>query len=343
MKNDNLKLKKIFLTFFSVIFIFYFLFFILSEARAQTISPLTVAPARQQLTLNPGESTAVNVRFYNTGDSPISGLVKVADFIVIDKEGTPRIIEDVTQVSPKFAASTWISVPYDRMTIPANDKVAFQAKIAVPADARPGGRYVAIYFEPGGILPQAVGRQKEAGTGVAHRIASLLYIRIAGAASENALISRLFAPSFLEYGPIKIEAEILNRSDYHIRPRGVLTLTNMFGGLVDQVSLKEQNIFPDVSRVYTNELGKKWMFGKYKIDLSASYGEKGQALNRFIFVWVFPWKVTLVAILALVILILLGRNLYQKVVVKEAKLEEMVEEEKEEIERLKEELRKRRE
>jgi len=310
---------------------------------AQAILPLTVAPARQELLVNPGEQTAINVRFYNTGDTPISGLIKAGDFIVEGKEGTPRIIEDISQASPKFSASFWFTLPYDRITIAAQDKVSLQAKINVPDDARPGGRYVAVYFEPGGAVPQAVGGPKEAGLGVASRIASLVYLRVAGPALERALISRLFAPSFLEYGPIKVESEIANRGDYHVRPRGVLTLSNIFGGPVDQQVLKEQNIFPDGSRLYTNTLGKKWMLGKYKVDLTASYGEKGQVLNRAIFVWVFPWKVVTVILLALIILFLLGRNIYQKVVVKEAKLEEEVEEEKEEIEKLKEELKKRRE
>lgn len=309
----------------------------------QTILPLTVAPARQQLLVDPGEKTAVNIRFYNTGDTPVSGLLKVADFIVVGNEGKPTIIDNVNQASPKFSASSWFSLPYDRMTIPAQDKVAIQARINVPADARPGGRYVAIYFEPGGTIPQAIGAREEGGVAVASRIAGLVYLRVKGEAFEKALISRLFAPSFLEYGPINVETEIANRGDYHIRPRGVLTLSNVFGGLVDQQSLKEENIFPEASRIYNNSLGKKWMFGRYKIELTASYGEKGQVLNRFIYVWVFPWRVATVVVLTLIILILLGRRFYQRLIIKETKLEEEVEKERSEIEKLKEELRKKHE
>jgi len=82
------------------------------------------------------------------------------------------------------------------------------------------------------------------------------------------------------------------------------------------------------------------MFGRYKLAIEVASGANKPKVTTVGYVWALPWRFTLVVVLALIILILLGRNLYQKTVVKEAKLEEMVEEEKEEIERLKEELRK---
>ena len=245
---------------------------------AQSVLPLTVGPARQQITVNPGELAAFSVKFYNDSPTPIFGIVKVADFVVQDKEGSPRIIEDATQASPRFSASAWVTLPYDRMSIPANDKTLVQASLTVPKDARPGGRYIAVYFEPSTAVPQAV-NDEAAGQGVSPRIASLLYIRVAGAITESALVNNLFTKSFYEYGPIKVDSEILNRGDYHIRPRGVLSLTDPWGGLVEQAPLKEENIFPDAVRSYENMLGSKWMIGQYKVTLVASYGEKGQSFD----------------------------------------------------------------
>lgn len=308
--------------------------------RGQTTLPLTVAPARQQLTVDPGESTAVNVRFYNQSGAPVSGFIRVADFIVDNSEGKPRIIEDVGQVSPKFSGQTWFSLPYDRATIAANDKISFQAKINVPLDVNPGGRYVAVYFEPASSLPEAVNSEKEAGVSVGSRLASLIFIKVNGEALEKAVVSRFFAPNFFEYGPVKVDTQILNRGDYHIRPRGVITLSNVFGAPVDQSNLKEENIFPDVVRNYENNLGKKWMLGKYKLNLTASYGEKGQVLERFVYVWVFPWRVALAVILTIVVMIIIANKLYKNIVVKETTLEEELKREKDEIEKLKSQLRK---
>ena len=163
----------------NIIFIIFIIFITIitlkfGQVFGQASLPLTVAPARQEITVAPGEGAAVNIRFYNFSEAPVSGIVRVADFIVNNTQGAPRIIENVGQVSPRFSAQTWLTIPYDRITIAANDKVSLQAKITVPADAHPGGRYVAVYFEPTTAIPQAIGAEKEAGTGVTSRIASLI-------------------------------------------------------------------------------------------------------------------------------------------------------------------------
>jgi hypothetical protein len=332
----NLKSKKI----LAIVFFVLSFAVITGVVSAQTVIPLTVGPVRQQLNVNPGERAQVVVRFFNLSDVPISGVVKAADFVVEDSNGTPRIVENIDQANPRFAASNWIDMPYDRITINANDKVTIPVTINVPAEAKAGGRYVSVYFEPSVSVPQSVNSSQEAGASITPRIASLLYMRVAGDIKENALISRFFAPSFFEYGPINVDTQILNKGDYHVRPRGVITISNMFGGLVDQSSLKEQNIFPDALRNYTNSLGQKWMFGKYKVEIAASYGEQGRALSRFIEVWVFPWKIITVILLALVIVVLFLRHIYKSVVVKETDLETQVMRDRDEIEKLKEELRK---
>src|SRR3989338_5536474 len=294
-----------------VVFVFFILLSQISnlksnEVFAQLSIPLQVAPARQEIT--------------------------------VDK-GTPRIIDDITQASPRFSAASWITLPYDRMSISPNDKVEIQAKMNVPADARPGGRYVAIYFEPTGSFPTSVDSPREAGAGVQPRIAGLVYIRVNGPVTEKAIISRLFAPSFVEYGPVDVEADLLNRGDYHIRPRGSITLTNIVGGTVEQQKLEEVNIFPDASRTYFNTLGRKWMFGKYTILISASYGDTGQIVQRSTSFWVFPWKVVAAIILALLILIFVFKQAYTNLIRRDSQLEKQLKKEHEEVEKLREELK----
>ncbi|KKP67347.1 MAG: hypothetical protein UR68_C0006G0008 [Candidatus Roizmanbacteria bacterium GW2011_GWA2_35_19] len=338
LKTQVSKLKSVFLLF---VYLFICLFVYSQGVVAQSIMPLIVAPARQELEVDPGGKSAINVRFYNSGEMPVSGILRIADFVVQDTDGTPVIIDNPALSSPKFSGASWFTIPYDRITIPATDKVTIQATISVPETARPGGRYVAVYFEPGPEVPKAVGGINEAGTGVGSRIAALVYLKVAGVTAEKAIVSRFFTPSFFEYGPITLETEILNRGDYHIRPRGVVSLTNMTGGLVDQKRLPEENIFPDTSRSFKNELGTKWMMGRYRLDLAASYGLTGQALEKSTYVWVFPWRVATAVILAIIIVSMLINKFYKNFTVKENELEKALEKEKEEIEKLKSQLRKR--
>lgn len=312
----------------------------LNQAKAQVtnVLPLSVAPARQEIFVDPGESTAVTVKFFNYSDAPVSGPFKVADFIVEDKEGSPTFLEEgttvtgVTKISPRFSAASWVTLPYDRITIASKNKVNIQAKIRVPANARPGGKYLAIYFEPGGKVAEATGAPKEATSPVTVRIAALIYLRVSGPIKEDAYVVKLSMPKFSEYGPVNIASEILNRGDYHIRPVGSITITNLFGNEVDKAVLKEQNIFPDTSRIFENRIGQKWMFGKYKAELTAAYGDSGKALTAIAFFWVLPWKLTIVVILTILIVIILTSTYFRKFKKHEEELEEKIEKLEEKLE-----------
>ncbi|HUS60517.1 MAG TPA: hypothetical protein VMX76_04060 [Nevskiaceae bacterium] len=328
MKLPKNKLKdKIF--YFLVILFTFLLTASSNPAQAQADIPLTVAPARQELLVDPGEKTAITIKFYNRGDTPVSGLLKMANFIVKDDQGTPEFLEGPTQLAPRFAADSWVTLPYDRMTIASKDMVLIQAKINVPADARPGGRYLAIYFEPGGTL---TGGEEKKEVAIASRLAGLVYLRVSGPIKEDAYVVQMMAPQFSEYGPVTVTTEILNRGDYHIRPKGTITVTNLFGQQVDEVKLTEQNIFPDVSRSFSNAAGAKWMVGKYKAELAATYGETGKALTAVIFFWVFPWKVATIIVLTIIVVVLLTNIIWRRLRKREEELEEKVEELEKKIE-----------
>jgi len=302
-----------------------------SQTQAQTTTHLIVAPSRQEILVEPGEDTAVNVKFLNQADTPISGTVGVVDFIVEDKEGTPTFLEGptitgLTQISSRFSAASWLELPYDRATIAAKNKILLQAKIHVPVDARPGGRYVAIYFEPGGTPPPPEGALKEASTPIAARIVSLVYIRVAGPIKEDAYVVKFAAPPFSQYGPVTVTTEILNRGDYHIAPKGVIKVYDLFGKEVDRQKLDEHNIFPDASRVYENKIGAKWMLGKYRLELTAAYGEAGKELTATSYFWVVPYKEISAGLLALVIAILTITLVIRRFRRREEELEEKIEE-----------------
>jgi hypothetical protein len=335
--------KKVIVKKLIILFVFFFIFLFVRQSLAQTTLPLAVYPARQQLEVNPGERTAVTLNFVNKNDQPISGFFKVVDFIVLDKEGRPTFIEDPTQINPKFSASSWFSLYYDRGTIPANEKISLQATVTVPANANPGGRYVAIFFEPAAANTLPSGAQKEATTGIAPRLAGLVYIKVNGPVKEAAWVTRFFTKSFWEFGPIDVETEILNRGDYHIMPRGAITLYDLFGNRVDQQKIEEQNIFPDVSRAYKNSLGFKFMVGRYRAELSGSYGDSGRSITAQLYFWVFPWRLALLIVLTVAIIIILVNEIRKRSFLSQQELKKALEEEKEEIERLKEELRKRKE
>jgi uncharacterized membrane protein len=310
---------------------------------AQQILPLTVIPPKQEVLINPGEHFSTSVKFLNQGDSPISGTLSVLDFIVSDDKGTPVFLDNpqvvgTTTIPAKYSAAKWIDLPQDNMVIAPRGNGSVPIVINVPKNAAPGGRYAAILFQPSGSLTlgnPASGQE----TPIAIRLASLIYIRVAGPISENATVTKFQGPSFLEYGPASITTEILNRGDYHITPKGTISLKDMFGRVVGKADLDTKNIFPGTSRAYATQLGEKLMIGKFTVTLAATYGEKGQLLSSTLTMWVFPWKAALAILLAIVLIILLIVLWYKKIVKKEEKLVEELKEEKTELETLKEKFK----
>ncbi|MCS7093155.1 MAG: hypothetical protein NZL96_01845 [Patescibacteria group bacterium] len=328
----------------STIFIFILILFIfVKEIKGQSELPLVVIPSRQEIEVSPGEKKYLNVNFFNQSNEPISGFFRVVDFVIEDSQGTPRLIERTEEANPRFAAASWFKLMYDRATLPKNNKVSLQAELNVPLSARPGGRYVAIFFEYQPRFQPNQTQNSEVGSGTSSRIASLIYIKVKGPIFEQAMVSRFFAPRFQEYGPIKVETQILNRSNYHVAPKGIITLKDLFNREIGSARLKEENIFPDMIRNYEYELGQKWMIGKYRLNLVASYGTGGKTLESSTEVWIFPWRIALLILLTLTIITIFVHNFYKNLIRKNLTLEEELRKEKEEIERLKRELRKRNE
>ena len=315
------------------------LFVYSKKTSAQNIIPLVVAPARQTLEADPGKIASFAVRFYNTGTEPISGTFKVADFIVDNNDGSPSFLEGPTTLSNRYAAAQWVSLSTEKGTIPAAGMVIIDGKIRIPSNANPGGKYFAVFFEPTSNVPEASGARQEEAASVSMRIAGLVYLRVSGPVAEGANIVSFSAPGFSEYGPVAITTEIKNSGDYHITPKGQVSVKNMFGAEVAKVELSETNIFPDASRTIVSKLGTKWMVGKFTASFDATYGESGKALTANLNFWVFPWKVAIVTLLGIIIIILIIIIITNRFTKKEKKLEEELTEEKEELEKLKETLK----
>jgi len=313
------------------------------RAQNQTVLPLTVVPPKQEVLINPGEHFSTSVKFLNQGDSPVTGSLTVLDFVVQDDVGTPLFLDNpqvvgTTEIPAQYSAAKWIKVPQNEIGIVAKGNVEIPITIDVPENAAPGGRYAAVLFQPTGSL--TLGNPTSAQeTPIAIRVASLIYIRVAGPIVESATVTKFEGPTFLEYGPVALTAKILNQGNYHITPQGTITMKDVFGRVVAKVELDTKNIFPGTERLYSTEVGRKIMIGKFTAALNATYGESGNLLTSSLTLWIFPWKVALAVLLAFIIIFLSGTAWYKRFKKKEEKLVEELKEEKTELERLKEELK----
>lgn len=293
---------------------------------AQARIPLVVAPSRQTVALDPGTSQSLQIKFYNESEAPMSGSIRAVNFYVAGKDGAPILMED--------SINQFVKLPFDRAVIPAGDVLRVNFRVDVPQNAKPGGNYAAIIFEQTGQLPGPTS-DNETASSVSPRIVGLVSVKVNGPIVESAFIDQLNIPKLLEFGPVPVYMEILNKGGYHITPRGQVTLTDWFGKEVDRQTLEEKNVFPEAIRIYENKLGKTWMFGKYKVETTVAYGETGKTLTASQFVWVIPFTLIIVITLGILIVILGTYLIVRKVKSRQMALEQKLEEEISEIEALK--------
>lgn len=330
-----------------IFFSFFFLFFGLRFALAQIAVPvgpdirsIVAIPPRLQLSADPGTTAWEVIKFRNNSDTEQTIKVTIKDFIVTDVKGTPVFVEE--EVSGRWSLASWLTVKPSRVLVPPKETRSFTLTASIPLDALPGGHYAAVIYEPAEI--GQVGRTGEGaqtgGAAIAGDVGTLVYLTVAGPITEDALVRRFEAPRFSEYGPIPFLTEIVNQSDVHIRPLGAIEITNVLNKKVASLELEDRNIFPGTSIIYQNLWDKKWLFGRYKAILNASYGEQGNVLTATIFFWVIPWKVVAAVALAIIILILLIILIRRLIKRRQEELEEKLAEEEKEVEELKEKLKK---
>ena len=330
--------KKIF---FFLITLLVFSYAFVPPTYAQESLPLVVAPARQQTALDAGGKESLIIKFFNESNVPISGIIKAVDFIVQGNDGKPILLENSNiPVTSRYSASTWIKLPYERATIPPGTVLKVQFDVSVPKDALPGGRYVAIYFEQTGYdLGTTITTLQQGESSVSPRIVGLLNIKVNGPVTEKASILKFTAPLFSEFGPITTTVEIYNSGNYHITPKGKISLFDSLGRKINEVSLEEKNIFPESSRIFETTIGPKLLFGKFKLAFSASYGEANQVIAAATYVWVFPVRLILAIVLGIGIIVLLIVTIWKLLKGRQKKLETVLEKEISEIEELKEKYR----
>ena len=308
---------------------------------AQTGTPITVYPAIQEKTIEPGVKTRLQVQFKNSGTNLVYGKVKVADFVINDKEGTPILVEnEITR--PKYSAAAWITPSQDQITIPANDYVSVDLYVNPPRVINTCGRYAMVYFELDPSFTPTQSTDRNSATAITQKIGALLNFTVDGQkCKENLQVSAFTTPSFLEYGPIPVTFDLLNMGDIHVTPQGVLSLSNMVNQTDTQQSIAEKSIFPETAKEYTAAIGYKWMIGRYRVGLLVSNPAKGDPILVSAYVWVLPWRVIVFILLALLLIGIAVRHFYGNTLKKEQILQKELKREQDEIAALKEMMRKR--
>jgi hypothetical protein len=260
------------------------------DSRSITISPLTF-----ELTANLGEQIANKIKVINSGQQPIFVRMEIEDFTVVGESGGV-VVQD--QENNSFSLAQWVVMSETEFTLLPTEQKIIDFVINVPLAGEPGGHYGSILAvaSPPDVI-------NGGGSGISQKVGSLLLLSVAGEVTESLLVKEFQVAKFLENPPIDFILRFENNGSVHVRPRGFVSITNMFGRKEVDIPFPQKNVLPNSVR----KLDVKWdpplALGKYTATLVANYGTENTPLSMVVSFWIFPWKLALVILVGLIILI----------------------------------------
>jgi len=278
---------------------------VLSFSLAQnTVSTqsLEVSPPSQELQADPGQTLTAKAKIRNRSTNSINIKVRIEDFTSTGEEGQVALVEKGPQ-----SLTSWVEITPQSFLLKPGETKEVTAKINVPKEAA-GGHYGSFVFS-------ADGGQAAPGTAaVSQELASLFLIRVSGPVNEQLSIAEFSAPAFLEFGPVPFTIKFTNSGNVHVKPFGLINITNIFGRVVKDVVVKgDTNIFPGASRKVTVTYDKKWLFGPYKAQAVLNFGSRNESLYATTTFFVFPVRIA-AALLLVLFAIYIGRKRLSKAI-----------------------------
>ena len=267
-----------------------------SVASAQTGNQtgLAFSPPTFDLSAEPGQVLHESIKVDNLTTNATPVKASVENFVAVGDQGDVGLTNNQTA----YSLAQWISVNPSSTVIPAKASSVFNFTVNVPANAEPGGRFGSIVFQT-----NSGSSGSKTGVGVSQQFGSLILLRIAGNAREQASIVNM-SSSFSKGNQVIFKTLIKNSGNVQVKPIGNLVVTNMFGDQVNSQPFGGKYVIPGAERQYDNVWTYKGiLFGKYTATVTLIYGSKNTTLSYATSFISIPWKLILICLLIIVIIV----------------------------------------
>jgi len=245
-----------------------------------------LSPAKQEITMSPGEQRSVTVLIENRGTTAITFSVDVED-VGAGLDSKTAVIPLGQRVPGESSLAAYTLLLNTSLTLAPGAQQTVEAQIALPQNVTPGGHYGALMFA---TAPRAT---TTAAARIVTRLGALLFVRVAGDIKEEGTLAR-FAPRsgklFSSSTKLPLVLEYKNTGNVHLNPYGVVTLTPWWGKNVRTFAVDPWYILPGGTRSRDVLLSHIRIPGRYLVTLELNRGYKNSVDVRTISVWIFPWQ-----------------------------------------------------
>lgn len=279
---------------------------VLFKLNAQNPTPgLTISPSNFELTLKPGETIEKTINLYNGSKNEVDIATLARNFGAQGEEG--NII--LTSSETGFSLASWIKITPEKGKIGSSKSGKFTVTITVPDNAEPGGHFGSVVLS---TIPPSKEKLKETGAFLVQEVASLFLVRIPGDVKEEASLLSFSTnqPFYNSSVPVQLSARVKNNSNVHIKPIGVIEITDMFGKR-EVVQVEERNILPGAIRKIPAVFSKNILIGKYTATANLFYGTSNKTLTATTTFYAFPVKLGLIVLAVIIFLFLFRKRVFK--------------------------------
>lgn len=319
----------------------FFVFF--SSAQA-----LTIAPARVEISGNPGQTITGEYLLRNEEKTPGTFYSSFENFEAQGETGSPNFVGGTEGLA------TWIDSSEEIFIGPGESKKLLYS-ITIPANADPGGHFAAIFW--GTTKPGSKGSGQ---VSVGAKIGIVMLLRVSGNVEEGGGVlsfetldeqkaeeEEIKTQKMFMMLPVDFNYRFQNSGGDRIKPKGTVTIKNMLGMTTEVLDANTSagNVLPKSIRKFKlswdkvdeEEKAKEgkiekpegffdtvkyqmshFALGMYTAHLELTYGAENElsdyAKARF---FVLPWQL-LTIVFAVLILFLLLLKSYNKMIIKKA-------------------------
>ena len=286
-----------------------FLFFVLVGVGFAFLCPthalagetgLTVTPVFQEVTLATDEAEArFSITLTNQTDGPLVLRPSVVDFGSLDESGGVAFLGASDNLVRKYSLASWMRPEKDIVSLEAGESEDLRVVIENRESLSPGGHYGAVLFTIG----NEEGDAKENVVAVNQLLSVLVFAKKEGGEIYRLnLLDRTWERSLL-FGLSQTSLRFQNEGNVHIVPRGIVTLTDPLGRVVEKGIINTESglVLPESQRTFVTKLSLVTPLlipGRYTLITDYRYDGQEAFESATDTIVLLPWP-TFVAILVL--------------------------------------------
>ena len=275
-----------------------FLFLLPNLVSGQEVQSITISPLVFDLSADKGEILKESLKVYNPSDRSIKIKLTTEDFLPKGERGEVEIVELEPELENIISLAKWIKLEENEFILEPRQEKIINFTIEIPKDAEAGGKYGSLIVNVSGL-----GEIEGVGAKVLQKVASLILFSIKGKVEEKLVVLDFKGPNFREYGPINFSLRLENQGTVHLRPRGLVAITDWRNRKVADLPIPQLAVLPGAKRTIDINWDNRNIFGHFTATLVGSYGSKNEPLTATWTFWVWPLKITILIVLIAILFI----------------------------------------